>query len=169
MKLDFGMPWCTLRRFAPRNSVMYSMGTLNCFFRITLELIGLCIPRSIENPHHQSLALLKGEVGQVGNSGDSHYKCYHGNRKVITVTCAMKYSLNGKPPLLLFTDIVSQKSIVGLVGHLKSPCSAQEYHSGCAFKPPATGGMARGSQCLFTEGGCSIERCPRTLCYHAHP
>jgi len=29
----------------------------------------------------------------------------------------MKYSLNGKQPLLLF--IVSQKSIVGLVGHLK--------------------------------------------------
>src|SRR5882724_1927432 len=35
------------------------------------------------------------------------------------VTHAMKYSLNGKQPLLLFTDIVSQKSIVGLVGHLK--------------------------------------------------
>jgi len=31
----------------------------------------------------------------------------------------MKYSLNGKQPLLLFTDLVSQKSIVGLVGHLK--------------------------------------------------
>ena len=36
------------------------------------------------------------------------------------VTHAMKYSLNSKQPLLLFTDIVSQKSIVGLVGHLKS-------------------------------------------------
>ena len=35
------------------------------------------------------------------------------------VTRALKYSLNGKQPLLLFTDIVSQKYIVGLVGHLK--------------------------------------------------
>ena len=31
----------------------------------------------------------------------------------------MKYSLNGKQPLLLFTDSVSQKSIVDVVGHLK--------------------------------------------------
>ena len=32
----------------------------------------------------------------------------------------MKYSLNGKQLLLLFTDIVSHKPIVGLVGHLKT-------------------------------------------------
>jgi len=79
MKLDFGMPWCTLRRFAPRNSIMYSMGTLNCFFQITLELIGLCIPRSIENLHHQSLALLKGEVVHIyaKNHADCCYLlCY---------------------------------------------------------------------------------------------
>jgi hypothetical protein len=63
--------------------------------------------------------------GQAGNPGDKHYKCYHGNRKVITVTRAMKYSLNGKQPLLLFTDVVSQKSIVGLVGHLKTHFPAQ--------------------------------------------
>jgi hypothetical protein len=59
MKLVFGMPWCTLRRFAPRNSVMYSMGTLGCCFRIIFKLIGLYISRSIANPHHVSLALLK--------------------------------------------------------------------------------------------------------------
>ncbi|KAF8126752.1 hypothetical protein EV363DRAFT_1524320, partial [Boletus edulis] len=44
--------------------------------------------------------------GEVGNSGDRHYKCYHGNRKVITVTRAMKYSVNG------------------LVGHLKTHAQA---------------------------------------------
>ena len=79
MKLDFGMPWCTLRRFAPRNSIMYFMGTLNCFFQITLELIGLCIPRSIENLHNQSLALLKGEVVHIyaKNHADCCYLlCY---------------------------------------------------------------------------------------------
>ena len=32
----------------------------------------------------------------------------------------MKYSLNGKQPLLLFTDTVSHKSLAGLVGHLKT-------------------------------------------------
>ena len=35
--------------------------------------------------------------GKIGNKGNRHYKCYHSNWKVITVTCAMKYSLNGKP------------------------------------------------------------------------
>jgi hypothetical protein len=31
----------------------------------------------------------------------------------------MKYSLNGRQPLLLFTDTISHKSLTGLVGHLK--------------------------------------------------
>jgi hypothetical protein len=35
--------------------------------------------------------------------------------------------------------------------------SAQKYYSGCAFKPPATGGMARGSQCLLREDSCNIQ------------
>jgi hypothetical protein len=35
------------------------------------------------------------------------------------VTRAMKYSLNGKRSLLLFTDIASQ-TLLGLVGHLKT-------------------------------------------------
>ncbi|KAN0130680.1 hypothetical protein V8E53_011573 [Lactarius tabidus] len=33
--------------------------------------------------------------GMVGDPGDKHYKCYHGNRKVLTITRAMKSSLNG--------------------------------------------------------------------------
>jgi len=32
----------------------------------------------------------------------------------------MKYSLNGKQLLLLFADIISHKSIAGLVGHIKT-------------------------------------------------
>jgi hypothetical protein len=62
MKLVFGMPWCIVRRFAPWNSVMYSMGTLGCCFRIIFKLIGLYISRSIANPHHVSLALLKASL-----------------------------------------------------------------------------------------------------------
>ena len=48
--------------------------------------------------------------GEVGNSSDRHYKCYHGNHKVITVIHAMKYSVNGKQPLCFRTDIYSQTS-----------------------------------------------------------
>ncbi|KAG1841278.1 hypothetical protein F4604DRAFT_1939544 [Suillus subluteus] len=41
-------------------------------------------------------------AGQAGDPGDKHYKCYLGNRKVLTITRAMKSSLNG------------------LIGHLKT-------------------------------------------------
>ncbi|KAG2109096.1 hypothetical protein BD769DRAFT_1300481, partial [Suillus cothurnatus] len=40
--------------------------------------------------------------GQAGDIGDKHYKCYLGNRKILTITRAMKSSLNG------------------LIGHLKT-------------------------------------------------
>ena len=33
--------------------------------------------------------------GSVGNIGDKHYKCLYGNRKVLTITKAMKSCLNG--------------------------------------------------------------------------
>ncbi|KAG2362861.1 hypothetical protein BDR07DRAFT_977819 [Suillus spraguei] len=33
--------------------------------------------------------------GVEGNRGDKHYKCYHGQRKILTVTKAMRSSLNG--------------------------------------------------------------------------
>ena len=36
------------------------------------------------------------------------------------MTHAMKYNLNGRQPVLLFTDTVSHKSLTGLVGHLKT-------------------------------------------------
>ena len=38
----------------------------------------------------------KNAEGQVGKPCDKHYKCYHGNRKVLTITRAMRSSLNGK-------------------------------------------------------------------------
>ncbi|KAF8817293.1 hypothetical protein BYT27DRAFT_7074946, partial [Phlegmacium glaucopus] len=34
-----------------------------------------------------------GANGVVGNPGDKHFKCYHGNRKVLTLTKSMKYNL----------------------------------------------------------------------------
>ncbi|KAH9069429.1 hypothetical protein EDB83DRAFT_2518582 [Lactarius deliciosus] len=34
-----------------------------------------------------------GTDGTVGNPGDKHFKCYHGNRKIITLTKSMKYNL----------------------------------------------------------------------------
>ncbi|KAG1783661.1 hypothetical protein EV702DRAFT_1190682 [Suillus placidus] len=42
-------------------------------------------------------------AGQAGDAGDKYYKCYLGNRKVLTITQVMKSSLNG------------------LIGHLKTP------------------------------------------------
>lgn len=59
-------------------------------------------PAGKRNPiYHFYESVSTNSQGQVGNPGDRHYKCYHGNRKVITVTRAMKYSLNGNHILLL--------------------------------------------------------------------
>jgi hypothetical protein len=33
--------------------------------------------------------------GQIGDPGDKHYRCCHGNRKILTVTKLMKSNLNG--------------------------------------------------------------------------
>jgi len=48
----------------------------------------------------------KNAEGQPGKPGDKHYKCYHGNRKVLTITRAMRGSLNGEF-FLLFCDSVT--------------------------------------------------------------
>ncbi|KAJ6472249.1 hypothetical protein DFH09DRAFT_477188, partial [Mycena vulgaris] len=40
-------------------------------------------------------AVDKSADGKVGSPGNKHFKCYHGNRKVLTITRAMKSSLNG--------------------------------------------------------------------------
>jgi hypothetical protein len=39
--------------------------------------------------------VLKNAHGIEGNMGDKHYKCYHGQRKILTITKAMRSSLNG--------------------------------------------------------------------------
>jgi hypothetical protein len=33
--------------------------------------------------------------GQPGDAGDKHYRCCHGNHKILTVTKLMKSNLNG--------------------------------------------------------------------------
>lgn len=39
--------------------------------------------------------VLVNEKGEVGEQGDKHYKCYHGNWKTFTISKVMNYSLNG--------------------------------------------------------------------------
>ena len=38
--------------------------------------------------------------GEVGADGDSHYRCYHGARKVCSVRKSMKYNLTGALAIL---------------------------------------------------------------------
>ena len=43
--------------------------------------------------------------GKAGEPGDKHYRCYHGNHKVLTISKAMNCSLNGMSiPCLLHVD-----------------------------------------------------------------
>ncbi|KAJ7797367.1 hypothetical protein B0H13DRAFT_1674519, partial [Mycena leptocephala] len=37
----------------------------------------------------------KNTEGSVGKEGDKHYKCRHGNGRIITVTKAMRYNVSG--------------------------------------------------------------------------
>ncbi|KAF9543146.1 hypothetical protein CPC08DRAFT_770290 [Agrocybe pediades] len=47
-----------------------------------------------KNPIHFFFAQVEhGADGRVGNPGDKHFKCYHGNQKIITLTKSMKYNL----------------------------------------------------------------------------
>jgi len=58
--------------------------------------------------------------GTVGQPGDKHYKCYHGNRKILTITRAMKSSLNGNIPIFALNFMLNLViDYVGLMGHLK--------------------------------------------------
>ena len=59
--------------------------------------------------------------GKVGEEGDKHYKCYHGNRKTLTITKQMKTSLNGMFDIDIFHifEIIWQTG-QGLIGHLKT-------------------------------------------------
>jgi hypothetical protein len=61
---------------------------LNCWCRKS---------KGTRNPiYHFYEAVERNSSGEPGNVGDRHYKCLHGNAKVLTVTKKMKYSVNGK-------------------------------------------------------------------------
>jgi hypothetical protein len=40
-------------------------------------------------------------TGLHGAAGDKHYKCFHGARKVLTITKAMQSNLNGERPIFI--------------------------------------------------------------------
>ena len=47
-----------------------------------------------KNPIHYFYEQVdRGTNGLVGNPGDKHFKCYHRNRKVRTLTKSVKYNL----------------------------------------------------------------------------
>lgn len=59
--------------------------------------------------------------GTPGKEGDKHYKCYHGTRKILTITRAMRSSLNGIFILFLTeTRLLIGSNSLGLIGHLKN-------------------------------------------------
>ena len=65
-------------------------------------------PAGKQNPiYHFYESVSLNSHREVGNPGDRHYKCHHGTHKVITVTRAMKYNVNGKQPLFICTDVLS--------------------------------------------------------------
>ncbi|KAF8485553.1 hypothetical protein F5888DRAFT_1911735, partial [Russula emetica] len=73
-------------------------------------------PMVTRNPiYHFYEAVERSSNGELRNPGDRHYKCLHGNGKVLTITKKMKYSLNG------------------LIGHLRS-VSAPMYRLYVAMK-----------------------------------
>lgn len=38
----------------------------------------------------------RNDKGEVGIAGDRHFKCLHGNKRILTVTKKMKFCLNGE-------------------------------------------------------------------------
>ena len=70
-----------------------------CFFTtsVTLYLPGAWKSNTAKwNPVYLFYELVSQNAsGQTGEPGDKHYKCYHDNRKVLTVMKLMKSNLNG--------------------------------------------------------------------------
>jgi hypothetical protein len=65
--------------------------TISCQIDLYAQLAGK------RNPiYHFYGSVSTNSQGQVGTTSNKHYRCHHGNHKVIMVTHAMKYSLNGK-------------------------------------------------------------------------
>jgi hypothetical protein len=91
-------------------------------FLLTRIHILKCKLQSTRNPIYYFYEKVERDAkGSIGNVGDKHYKCCHGSRKVLTITKAMKSSLNGNF-LAFFPYAMFPADITGLVGNLKS-CS----------------------------------------------
>ena len=59
----------------------------------------LCQAYGKQNPiYHFYEEVPLNAAGLHGTAGDKHYKCYHGTRKVLTITKAMRSNLNGEWP-----------------------------------------------------------------------
>ncbi|KAJ7909419.1 hypothetical protein B0H13DRAFT_1616577 [Mycena leptocephala] len=65
-------------------------------------------------------AVSKNAEGTVGKPGDKHYKCRHGNRKVITITKGMRYNVGSKSRTLVSIPVLLIRSIPELTTHLKN-------------------------------------------------
>ena len=62
------------------------------FYNFT-HLIHLCQAVKKNPIHYFYEKVDQGGDGAVGNTSDKHFKCYHGNHKVITLMKSMKYNL----------------------------------------------------------------------------
>ena len=62
----------------------------------------------------------KNAAGLPGNPGDKHYKCFHGNCKILTIMRAMRSSFNGNSDPCLPSTCQGTKLQPGLTGHLKT-------------------------------------------------
>lgn len=64
--------------------------------------------------------------GEPGNKGNKHFKCLHGNCKVLTITQSMCYSLNGRSNNSLHNILIAHLSVrsCSTSSHLL-PCHVQ--------------------------------------------
>jgi hypothetical protein len=56
----------------------------------------------------------------AGEPGNKHFKCYHGNCKVLTITWKMLSNLNGKySHSHIWVSVLTMLPFIGLINHLK--------------------------------------------------
>ncbi|KAF8170047.1 hypothetical protein K438DRAFT_1773969 [Mycena galopus ATCC 62051] len=72
----------------PAKSKRLRMKTI---FNVTSHYLEYC---AVQNPIYLFYETVpKNENGSIGDPGDKHYKCHHGNRKIITITKGMRYNV----------------------------------------------------------------------------
>ncbi|KAF9063150.1 hypothetical protein BDP27DRAFT_1335608 [Rhodocollybia butyracea] len=72
----------------------------------------------------------RNEAGDPGTPGDKHYKCFHGKRKTLTITKAMKSSLNGLtmhlknhfPPMYRLWEVLHQQKKIPTAEEVNIAC-----------------------------------------------